>query len=220
MRSVLKLLVSIIVICIIGFTTYFLLSSASKYDSFVEDNNVVEHEQKSDNEEKPSTNIEQPESGEIVEPLPESGDINITEDEMNMLMVRIDEIRKQNNSANIKKNIEDNVGLDIIGEKYRDFFTTFEMQEIFVDVQVAGSMVHVIPASDFVDLVQFHFDENGKLLLYVDGLIGVGGEIRYYFSDDNLIATQSQVEEGVVINYEETNDILKRANLVFEKYMK
>lgn len=225
MKNFLKLLVSIIVICTIGYTIYFLLSNSSKYNSSNESGDLAntELENSNQNDEKDNQEVENIENDKNLENnniTDNSGEVLSEEEKINKIVANIDMLRKQNNSTSVSKTLEDNVGIDIVGTKYQDFFTHFAMMEAFTTVQVAGSMVYIIPASDFLDLAQYHYDENGNLLLYVDELIGVGGEIRYYFSDNNLLTTQYQVEENIPIDYEDSQEIIQRAKVIYDKYMK
>ena len=132
----------------------------------------------------------------------------------------IKKIENQNKSAVPSKTIEDNVGIDIMGNMVQDFMESFETDELAVTVQVAGSMVYIIPASDFLDNTQFHYDENGNLILYIREFIGIGGEARYYFENGTPIIINMKVDKKNQMQFESTDEILQRSKIVYDKYMK
>ena len=157
MKSFLKLLVSIIVICTIGYTTYFLLSNSSKYNSSNESGDLTntELENSNQNDEKNNQEVENIEIDKNLENnniTDNSGEILSEEEKIDKIVANIDMLRKQNNSTSVSKTLDDNVGIDIIGTKYQEFFSIFNMNEAFVTVQVAGSMAYIIPASSPIPL--------------------------------------------------------------------
>ncbi len=114
--------------------------------------------------------------------------------------------------------IEDNVGTNIFGEK--DYFTSFEVDEMGVTVLKNGSSITMIPAPDFLDTQVFHFYDDGTLALYVSVSNTIEGKTKYYFYKDKLIDIKQEVEEGINIPFKKAEEILARAKLVYNQYMK
>ena len=146
-------------------------------------------------------------------------DQEYSEAEKVQIVDKINVIEGQNNSANVKSTQEDSLGLDVLGIENKDLFDAFDIKEMSVTVQVAGSMVYILPASDFVNNGQYHYDKEGNLILYISELMGVGGEIRYYFNNNDLVTIEKKIEEQIDINYENKDEILSRAKLIYNKYM-
>lgn len=229
MKKFIKFIVTILVVCIIGSTLYFVLKMNSDYqssnssgdnlsgDTLLEntpsgelneevDNNLNVDENINNTENNSNENIENPEKTQV---------LTIEEKEN-----KIKEIENQNRTSNLTKTLEDNVGIDVMGTKNTEFLESTGMDAISINVQVAGTMVYIIPAPDFIDNAQYHYDENGNLVLYICELTGIGGEIRYYFENGNLLSQSYNVEEGAQINFENAEEIIQRANIIYEKYMK
>ena len=249
MKKFLRFLASIIVICVIGATLYILLKNTSIYESNksgeqlnqkenynqsseLENNNVESTNKESissgeqirqEKNNEDNVDVENNQSENIAVELEEdiSGDLNINDNiDITSKIEVIKNIESQNNSAIARKTLEENLGLDIIGSKNQSFFTSFQLTEVPTTIQVAGTMVYVIPSSDFISAAQYHYDENGNLVLYISELTGVGGQIRYYFENDVCILQENKVEDNAVNTYEDITEIIQRANSIKEKYMK
>lgn len=170
-----------------------------------EDSNLIDNsiEEKDVLEEKNEDFIQEMTSGDI-------------EDKIS----KINLIETKNNLSNLTKSFEDNVNIDIMGIKNQDFFDSFDMSQMNVTIQVAGSMVYIIPMPDLVDNAQYHYDKNGNLALYVCELTGIGGEIRYYFDNEILLTKTTNVDEDIELSYEDVNEIIMRSKLIYNQYMK
>ena len=240
MREFLKLIVSILVVLVISYTVYFFLYSNSKYEQNQMDEEEILNEElpqgddEIDNEsnfgdmnnevhdeveDEDSNLIDNPiKSGDVFEGNQDGGEFvsgNIEEK-----ISKINLIETKNNLSNLTKSFEDSLGADIIGTKNQDYFVSFDMTKMDVTVQVAGSMVYIIPTPDLVDNAQYHYDKDGNLALYICELVGVGGEVRYYFENGILLTQETNVEEDILINYENTKEIIERSKLIYNKYMK
>ena len=248
MRKFLKFIVSIIVIVIMIFTVYFFMQYSNQYTPGNENNGEkgsLEYIKSGENnfEYSQNENENNTQSGDLVDGniiIEEisgentfeeitsgdtsienaSGDIFYTAQEIEMKITAIKDIENQNKSISVPKTFEDSVGLDIIGVNDKDFFTAFNLTELSVTIQIAGSMVYIIPNSDFIDNAQYHYDENGNLVLYICELIGVGGEIRYYYENGQFLKQEQIIEEEIEIEGENVLEILQRSKLVYEKYIK
>lgn len=242
MRDFLKLIVSILVIGVISYTVYFLLYSNTEYqqnrisgDNILneeniqkdigKDNDVTENEIKNnidiENKDENLNLIDFPiKSGDVSEEKTEEFIQEMTSGDIEDKISKINLIETKNNLANLSKSFEDNVGINVMGTKNQDYFDSFDMSQMNVTIQVAGSMIYIIPMPDFVDNVQYHYDKNGNLALYVCELMGIGGEIRYYFDNEILLTKTTNVEENIEISYEDTNEIIMRSKLIYNQYMK
>ena len=232
MKKILQLIISLVVIALVGYTIYFLISSNNQYFEVKpndESGNIAENNQ---NDEDKAVTPEILSSGNEIETddddkTDDNTGVNneenaeiVSGDTLESKIASINMIETKNRLANLTKSLEDDIGLEIIGLKNKEYMESFETDEMHVTVQVAGSMVYIIPFPDFVDNAQYHYDENGNLALYICEFIGVGGEVRYYFENGVLLTTQENVEEDIEITYESSEEIIDRAALIYERYMK
>jgi len=195
---------------------------------FAENNSISNNEESENENQNVKENNQKLNPNEI---LQESGDVliekietlsgnPITTKDLEKNIAKINLIETKNNLANLTKSIEDKVGVNIVGIKNQDYMDSISENKVDVTIQVAGSMIYIIPMSDFVDNAQYHYDTNGELALYVCEIAGIGGEIRYYFENDSLLTQVANVEKEMQLNYESVEEILERAKLVYSKYMK
>lgn len=112
-----------------------------------------------------------------------------------------------------------NMGKDLLGNSIEDFLMEFETEKIPVtfqkNVNNEGTKIIIIPMSDFIDSQEFVYDANGNLILYTKISNTVGGNIQYIFSNNVLIKTVNNMEESIVPIYEEQDEILARANRLY-----
>lgn len=227
MKNFLKLFVSIIVVIAIAGTLYLVLRENANYQEEHPElgtsgeqlsGNPMESGEKNDDT---SGEVMIP-SGEVVAPsgeevTPSSGDEAQTVEEK---VEAINRVEMKNRLATVTNTEEAMVGVEVVGSQNQDYFTSFDTDKMGVTVQVAGTMAYILPAPDFVNNAQYHYDEDGNLVLYICELTGVGGEVRYYFENGALLTTLENVEEGVTITQENSDEILTRAKLIYETYMK
>ncbi|MBO5143394.1 MAG: hypothetical protein J6C46_10490 [Clostridia bacterium] len=145
---------------------------------------------------------------------------NLTEEQINQAINDANMIENQNNNEIVINTIEDNIGIDMIGEEYKELLNMLNSNTLTVNVQTAGTMIYILPMSDFVNNQQYHYDENGNLVLYISELMGIGGELRYYFLNNQLIKTEETVDGELFMKYEDTNQILQKSKLVYDKYFR
>lgn len=112
-----------------------------------------------------------------------------------------------------------NMGNELLGNSINDLLTAYETTEIPVMFQKVvnndGTKIMIIPMSDFVDNQEFVYDINGNLISYTTISNTVGGNVQYIFSDNILTQTINNMEEFVVPIYEEQDEILVRANKLY-----
>lgn len=227
MKSFLKLIVSIIVVLVIGFTVYFLLQGTTKYnekDTSGEklntelSGNVISGSEDINRVEDASGENQSTPENEIKTQPSETN--TLSEEQINQAVKNANMIENQNNNEIVINTIEDNIGIEMIGNEYQELLNMLNSNTLTVNVQTAGTMIYILPMSDFVNNQQYHYDENGNLVLYISELMGIGGEVRYYFYDDQLIKTEETVDGELFMNYEDASQILQKSKLVYDKYFK
>ena len=113
-----------------------------------------------------------------------------------------------------------NMGNELLGSSVNDLLVAFENTEIPVIFQKVvnndGTKITIIPMSDFANNQEFVYDTNGNLISYTTISNTVGGNVQYIFSDGILIQTINNMEEFVVPVYEEQDEILVRANKLYD----
>lgn len=232
MKGFLKFIISILVIAVIAYTLYFFLTNNAVYqEQYVSGETHISGEGAREELTENIINADDESQKEIENQTPNfsgektSGDAsgnkeNLDENVLEEKVADINLIETKNRLANLTKSLEANVGIDIVGTKNQDFMDSFDMEQMNVTIQVAGTMVYIIPTPEFVDNAQYHYDENGNLVLYICEFTGIGGEIRYYFENDNLLTQVDNVEEDVQLDYESAQEIVARAHMIYENYMK
>ena len=241
MKSLLRFLITALVIGIILYETYFLIKENRMFDIFhpeeYDDEIVTTDNGKKDDkqntpicsgEKNTSTTIENEPKDEKEPVKPNSETYSSKE----ALLDIIDRTEAKNTTSIVKDTIQDRVGLDVVGAKYADLFNFLGTNSTSCTIQVAGSMISIMPASDFIDIQQFHYDEDGNLVLYVVEGAGSGFKTRYYFANNTLIEKKmedaGEIEEsgdnisGESIHADNTdlNDIVSRGSSLYVKYLK
>ncbi len=193
MKNFLRLCVSIITIFIVIASVLFLLDRKQKGNNRVEDPFISSGDKSGEGQNETSFQEEKAKN--------------------------IKQIEERNLKDTSIKTVHDSVDLSIMGKQNEDYFTSFEVEEVSVMVQLSGSMIAIIPAPDFLNNAYYHYDQNGNLVLYVCELIGVGGQMRYYFDQGKLFHKEETVEEDISLSWEEEAEILQRATMVYQKYI-
>ena len=109
---------------------------------------------------------------------------------------------------------------EYLNKAAQDVVSYFKLKGLGVTVNTTENAVRIIPDSDFVETEIYVFDEEGHLILYESVSTTVGGSMKYYFENDELIDTVISYEEEVEVKEEKAEDIIARANLVYEKFLK
>ncbi len=188
MKSFLKVIVTIIVIAVIIGSVYYLekINSCYKIKQICDGKN-----------DKKEETVNQIENNEVKEQEP-ANEVTPSSDFFNSSIEEqiayINLIEQRNIEANATKTIEENVGLETIGIEYSDLFKTMQMDSALVVIQVAGSMISILPYSDFIDAQEFHYDENGHLVLYTYTETGRGLKSKYYINNNEVISIEREEE--------------------------
>lgn len=86
------------------------------------------------------------------------------------------------------------------------------------EVNGAGLRIAIMPASDFLNNQIYYFNKYGLLMMYESASLGVGGSIKYYFSNGELIEEENNLQAEVQVKYENEKDILDRADVIYEAF--
>lgn len=112
----------------------------------------------------------------------------------------------------------------MLGVQVDEYMSYFEINGVSASVQRVtipeGTKIVVSPMPDFLDIQEFYYDQEGKLMLYKLVSSGVGGYVDYYFSNDTLLQRENKFEEGVEPGVENENEIIQKATKVYDAYSK
>ncbi len=86
------------------------------------------------------------------------------------------------------------------------------------EVNGAGLRIAIMPAPDFLNNQIYYFNKYGLLMMYESVSLGVGGSIKYYFSNGELIEEENGLQAEVQVKYENEKDILDRADVIYEAF--
>lgn len=102
--------------------------------------------------------------------------------------------------------------MDIIGE------STVAVNVLKDEIKTVGLRLAVMPVADVLDNEIYYFNKYGMLMMYQVDLLGVGGSVKYYFSNGKLIEIKNELEVGVDVQFEDEKDILDRADVVYNTF--
>lgn len=212
MKSFLRFIVSLLVIAIICGTVYYML-------------NVKNIEQpKNNNEENINNEIEINDKENVIDnnenTNENSNEINDSqENEINKQKSNIEDIISRNRNNVFKDYIDDSLDNTILGNMYDSFFDIFETDKLSVNIRRTEKAVFIIPTPDLLNSQEFYYYDDNTLAAYVIDFVGVGGQVKYYFHNNKLIDTVIEIDEEIEITHETEEEILKRAAMVYEKYL-
>lgn len=143
------------------------------------------------------------------------------------------DLETQNIISNEIRSFEEEFGVDLIGSDYKDYFKVMNVDKTNVTVQCAGTMIHVMPYSDFIDSMEYHFDIKGNLVLYVIEQSGLGNKFKYFLDGDRIIKEEFVLQDeeyysgdnsGEIMSFQTTKDInlaevKEIANKLYDKYV-
>lgn len=96
--------------------------------------------------------------------------------------------------------------------------TTISVNISKEEVNGAGLRVAIIPAPDFLNNQIYYFNKYGSLMMYESESMGVGGSIKYYFSNRELIKEENNLEAEIEVKFESEKDILRRADNIYDSF--
>ncbi len=246
MKKFLRFIVTVLVISIVIGGTYFLIKESRRYKNnhpeevevtVVNKDDVISP--KTEDKKEPMIPADETtiviisgetaqKSGEEEPELPRSETFSTKE----ALIDSIKLIEQRNVGANVTNTIQDKVGEEVVGSKYKELFELLNTSTTSTTIQIAGSMIYIIPASDFLDSQQFHYDEDGNLVLYVVEGAGTGFKTKYYIVNETLIEKvgedvgeiydEANIESGEEMILDETDlqDVYTRARSLYSEYLK
>lgn len=219
MKSFMKLIITILVVAIIGFTVGYLLMNGTKKnndesgDVISGDNILIQT-----SGEKYGEMVSTP-SGDLGEISKEISGENILPISKEEKIERINEqVQKIGSGENEVKTSRENLSLDLVNDSAKDFMKYFKVNELPTTVNVKPGFVEIIPDQDFIENMVYYFDENGELILYESVSTTVGGSCKYYFDKGTIVSVVVAYEEDIEAKEEYIGDILNRAQLIHDKY--
>lgn len=87
------------------------------------------------------------------------------------------------------------------------------------EVNGAGVRIAIMPAPDFLNNQIYYFNKYGALMMYESDFIGVGGSVKYYFSNGKLIEKESNLQAELHVEFENEKDILERSDIIYETFV-
>ncbi len=141
------------------------------------------------------------------------------------LIKEIDELKNNLDALPMSDGLDDLVSEGVLGDEVDEFIKLLDSPEIMVRVYQetkdgVGTKLIIVPAPDFLDNQIFYYDEDENLVMYIAESNGVGGTVDYYFNDDILLKSVNNLEENVETIFEAGEDILERADALYERYIK
>lgn len=115
------------------------------------------------------------------------------------------------------------LGEDYLGNDVKEYIEIVENHKVPVsikkdEVKGAGLRIAILVAPDFLGNQIYYFNSFGNLMMYEAESAGVGGSVYYYFSNGKLLDRQNKLHGGVQTEFEDEQDILKRADKVYNTF--
>ena len=230
MKSILKLITTLLVFAIIGFVVYYLISTQPQTD-INESNNNTSSEQTNINgnefDTENATIVEVPtvsgnEIYEISGEVTTSGDTENKIDELtnNDFIKEADENAEDLYSDYVLESGEKSLGKEFFSDSATKLMDFVKVDELSVNVNIRENCVEIIPASDFVENTVYYYTDNGELFLYESISTTVGGSCKYYFKDGLIVDVVEKYDEDIEIEEENASDIIERAELIYNEFLK
>lgn len=216
MRSFLKFIVTVLVIGVVGVSVGYLLVNGAKPRQ--EQNVIV-----------PGEKLNVPENISIVEPPQEelekimSGEEWQTEisgeEATNVKIEKINQKISQVVFTSIDEGVHATLEPEYLNQSAKDAMAYFKAKTLGVTICSGENAVMVIPDSDFVENMEYYYDEKGNLLVYRSVSTTVGGSSTYYFDLGENIDLVVAYEEEVSPTLEDSDEILARAQRIYEAFL-
>lgn len=115
------------------------------------------------------------------------------------------------------------LGEEYLGETVKGYTELVESHKVPVsvkkdEVKGVGLRIAILVAPDFLGNQIYYFNNFGALMMYEAESAGVGGSVYYYFSNGKLLDKQNKLHGGVQTEFEDEQDILKRADKVYDTF--
>ncbi|MBQ9313880.1 MAG: hypothetical protein IJ220_02600 [Clostridia bacterium] len=219
MKSFMKLIITILVVAVIGFTCGFLLMNGTKVEDETLDNDVASEVMIEENSGEIIGEIIDIKSGEQNESLKEDSGDNGSFVSKEEKIKKIDEQVQMIVSGEAEiNNFRENLSIDLVSDLAKDFMKYFKINELSVTINVKPNFIEIIPDTDFIENMVYYYDENGNLILYESVSTTVGGSCKYYFNNGAGISVVEAYEENIDVKEEFIGDVLNRAKLIYDKY--
>lgn len=219
MKSIMKLLITVLVVAVIGFTVgYLLMNGAKSNNNESEELNAekIALDEKSGEELVQIIDIN---SGDQID----NDDISGEKDNQISREEKIKRIEKQVQliirGDSEGKKFSDKLTIDLVSDSAKDFMKYFKQNELGVTVNVKPGFVEIMPDTDFIENMVYYFDENGNLIMYESVSTTVEGSCKYYFEKGSGVSVVAEYENGIEPKEEYIGSVLNRAKLIYDKYV-
>lgn len=144
------------------------------------------------------------------------------EKEVDVLKASIDQIVFGNYLLSSAQMTDEQFTEDLLGELTLGYFYGLDEKTTLVGVRKTGTLLVVDPAVDFLNSQEYHFNDKGELVKYISISSNIDGQIGYYFDNNKLLTREYTLgdEDVDYFEYEDENVILKRANVLYDMFMK
>mgnify|MGYP006916090175 CR=1 FL=1 len=219
MKSLMKLLVTILVVAVIGFIVGYLLMNGAKKNQSISGDAISGELNIEEKSGETFGEIIAVPSGESIENQDENLEENIPEISKEEKIKRIEEqVQLITSGENVNQDLRDKLTLDLVSDSAKDFMKYFKVNELSVTINAKPGLVEIMPDTDFIENMVYYFDENGDLILYESVSTTVEGSCKYYFEKGTGISVVWNYENEIEPKQEYIGDILNRAKLIYEKY--
>ena len=222
MKLFLKFLAVAVTIAIIVATTYYLVQYNK---AFVENNPKQSSNEEADTD---NGNIDikdvTPESKENIE--------KIAKEEKESLISVIKSTINLNTIANVRNTSNKTIPKSYYGEIVLNSYDdsgeegsgekeTVQLPDtIRCTIQIAGSMINIVPDDDNLDSIEFHYRGDNKLVAYIRKYAKTSIKATYYFENGELLDKEINSFDQKYSVFESAEDILKRANEIYNAFLK
>ncbi len=224
MRQFVKIFIVLITIAVIVGTTYFLVNYNEEY---VENHPASSEENKIEankSKEKAEVTLESKESIEKYALEEKESIINTIKSTINMNIIanaRKTVNRKINKSHYVELKVDNqNESGEIVSGEVSGEEDIPIPDMIPCTIQVAGSMINIVPDDNRLDSFEYHYRGDNKLVAYVRKFAGTNIKATYYFDNGEFLDREVNSFDTKFNIAEDTADILRRANENYEAFLK
>ena len=224
MRQFIRILAVILTIAVLVGTIYFLVQYNKDY---VENNPNPSGDEKISIENKNEKVEVTLESKENIE--------RYAKEEKESLISAIKSTINLNTIANVRKTINkkisksyfgklvipnENSSEAVSGENSGEMETFIIPDSVQCSIQVAGSMINIVPEDDRIDSIEFHYRGDNKLVAYVRKYAGTNIKATYYFENGELLDKEVNTFDTKYNVFETETEILKRVDNLYNDFLK
>ncbi len=227
----LRFLCFIIVIAVSAFVVYYFMEMSKTYVKKETDNStsvVQNNNENNTSNNSTATSKSKAKNEELIKRAREKvklEDVLVMSGDKEDTTVSLITIRKNNIDNTIEQNLisqnvkmfkDVKVVLDIYGKRENRIYTE---NYVLANIQVAGTMINIIPQDETHDTIAFHFAENGKLEAYTRYFADMEVTTTVYFDENEIPFEQYfDTKDKSKIVEENFEKIYERAKTAYSRY--